>query len=217
VRVTILLHVQISCFKVDSFEKVRLIFSESRMKRNFNFIWLGLVTILMGLLFAFPNWVSRESIANFLKMLGPMALAGYFVASFVRAIFLIPSTPLILAGAISFPQWPVAVILISLAGIAFGGWMLHRFPSIGGYDRILETKYPDKIAFLKKKMQGKFAFWVVVGWSFFPLVPTDVICYVAGLAKMPLRLLLAGLMLGESFLTSVYVFAGAGLGDWLRL
>ncbi len=187
------------------------------MKRYFNFIWLGLVTILMGLLFAFPNWVSRESVADFLKMMGPMALVGFCLVSFIRALFLIPATPFILAGAISFPQWPIAVVVISLAGIAFGGCMLHRFPSIGGYDRILETKYPEKIAFLKRKMQGKFAFWVVAGWSFFPLVPTDVICYVAGIAKMPLRTLLAALMLGESFLTGVYVFAGAGLGDWLRL
>jgi uncharacterized membrane protein YdjX (TVP38/TMEM64 family) len=187
------------------------------MKRYFNFIWLGLVTILMGLLFAFPEWVSRESVAGFLKMLGPMALAGYCVVSFLRALFLIPSTPFILAGAISFPQWPIAVLFISLAGIAFGGFMLHCFPSIGGYDRILETKYPDKIAFLKNKMQGRCAFWVVAAWSFFPLVPTDVICYVAGLAKMPLRQMLAALMLGESFLTTLYVFAGAGLGDWLRL
>ena len=93
----------------------------------------------------------------------------------------------VLAGAISFPQWPLLVFAISLTGVVVGAFLVYSFPSFGGYDRLLEKKYPDKIANLKTKMQHKNAFWFVAGWSFFPLVPTDAVCYVAGVAKMSLR------------------------------
>ena len=36
-------------------------------------------------------------------------------------------------------------------------------------------------------MQHQNAFWFVAGWAFFPLVPTDTVRYVMGVAKMSLR------------------------------
>jgi uncharacterized membrane protein YdjX (TVP38/TMEM64 family) len=48
-------------------------------------------------------------------------------------------------------------------------------------------------------------------------VPTDAVCYVAGVAKMPLRKILTALLLGELPLVAVYVFLGAEIGEWLRI
>jgi len=66
-------------------------------------------------------------------------------------------------------------------------------------------------------MQHKNAFWLVFFWSFFPLVPTDAVCYVAGVAKMPLRKMLTALLLGELPLVAVYVFLGTEIGEWFRI
>ena len=187
------------------------------MIKHLNTVWLIAVAMILGMLVIYPELLTRESISQLLGQLGSMALIIYVLMSLTRAVLLIPCTPFVLAGAISFPQWPFLVFAISLAGVVVGAFLVYSFPSFGGYDRLLEEKYPEKIAILKSKMQHKNAFWFVVGWSFFPLVPTDAVCYVAGVAKMPLRKILTALLLGELPLVAVYVFLGGGLGEWQKI
>lgn len=187
------------------------------MLKHLNHIWLLLATVSLCIVFFFTNWLSRDAIAGLLEGMGPLAFIVFIGLSLTRGLFLIPCTPFVLAGAISFPQWPVSVFVISLAGIVVGAYLIYSFPSFGGYDRLLEAKYPAKIAALKKSMHGKFAFWIVTGWAFFPLVPTDAVCYVAGISRMPLRKLLTGVVLGELPLVIIYVFLGAEIGEWLRV
>lgn len=187
------------------------------MVKHLNIIWLVVVAVILGMIVIYPEWLTRESISQLLNQLGPMALIFYVLMSLTRSLLLIPCTPFVLAGAISFPQWPFLVFVISLAGVVVGAFLVYSFPSFGSYDRLLEQKYPEKIANLKSKMQHKNAFWFVVGWSFFPLVPTDAVCYVAGIAKMSLRKMLTALLLGELPLIAVYVFLGAEIGEWLRI
>ena len=57
---------------------------------------------------------------------------------------------------------------------------------------------------------------IVIAWSFFPLVPTDVICYVAGIVKMPYRYLILGVLIGEVVLIYLYVFYGTGLVELVQ-
>lgn len=185
--------------------------------RHINTIWLILVGIILSLLLLNPGWVSRESISGLLEGLGASALLVYIVLSLSRAAFLIPCTPFVLAGAISFPQWPALVLLISLAGVVAGALLVYSFPSFGDYDEFLEQKYPEKIALLKNRMHGRYAFWIVAGWSIFPLVPTDVICYVAGMTRMSFRKLVTALLVGEVPLIAFYVYLGSEIGEWLRL
>ena len=59
-------------------------------------------------------------------------------------------------------------------------------------------------------------FAIVAGWSFFPLVPTDVICYVAGIAKMSFKKMVMALLFGEIPLVTTYIFLGVEIGEWLR-
>lgn len=187
------------------------------MLKHLNVIWLLLATFSLILIFLFTDWLSRDSIAGILSTLGPLAFAVYIILSLSRAVFLIPCTPFVLAGAVSFPQWPLPVFLISIAGIVVGASLIYSFPSFCGYDRLLEEKYPEKIAGLKEKMHGRYSFWIVTAWSFFPLVPTDAVCYVAGISKMPIRKMLIAVVLGELPLVTAYVFLGAEIGEWLRV
>jgi len=187
------------------------------VRRHINTIWLVLVVISLSLFVIFPDWLTRETISTFLDQMGMMALVVYVLVSLTRSLLLIPSTPFILAGSISFPELTLLVFAISMAGIVVGAYLVYSFPSFGGYDKLLEEKYPDKIALLKQKMHSKYAFGFVVGWSFFPLVPTDAVCYVAGLAKMSYRKMISALLIGELPLVAAYVFLGAEIGEWLRL
>ncbi len=184
--------------------------------KNLNQVWLCLVAIVLVSLLIFPDWLSRDSISELLNNFGTMALIVYIVLSLTRSLLMIPCTPFVLAGAISFPQWPLIVFVISFTGIVLGAFLVYSFPSFGNYDEFLEEKYPAKIAALKEKMQGKYAFAIVAGWSFFPLVPTDVICYVAGIAKMPFKKMVIALLIGEIPLVTTYIFLGVEIGEWLR-
>ena len=187
------------------------------MTRHINRVWFVVVAMILALLVINPELLSRESLAQLLNQMGSMALIAYLIMSLTRSLLLMPCTPFVLAGAIVFPQWPYLVLAISLAGVVVGAFLVYSFPSFGGYDRLLHEKYPEKITDLKRRMQHRYAFWFVVGWSLFPLVPTDAVCYVAGIAKMSLRKLLSAVLIGELPLVAVYVFLGVELGEWLRI
>ncbi len=186
------------------------------MVKHVNTLWLLAVAVVLIYLGLNPELLSRDSIAGFLEGLGPSALLVYILISLARALLMMPSTPFILAGAVAFPDIPVWVFLISYFGVVTGTLLIYSFPSFGSYDEYLEAKYPEKIGQIKDKMQGPYSFWIVVGWSFFPLVPTDLISYVAGIAKMSYKKLVAAVILGELPIVTFYVFAGLELGEWLR-
>ena len=187
------------------------------MTKHVNTVWFVVVAVILLLMVGNPDLLHRESIAQLLNQMGSMALIVYLLMSLTRSLLFIPCTPFVLAGAISFPQWPYLVLAISLAGVVVGSFLVYSFPSFGSYDRLLHDKYPEKIASLKRRMQHKYAFWFVVGWSFFPLVPTDAVCYVAGIAKMSLRKMLSAVLIGELPLIAAYVFLGVEIGEWLRI
>lgn len=175
---------------------------------------MALILLLLALN---PELLNRDSIAEFLNGLGTSALIVYCLLSLTRALIMMPSTPFILAGAVSFPDMPLVVFVISYIGVVVGTLLIYSFPTFGNYDEYLEARYPSKIGAIKEKMRGRYSFWIVIGWSFFPLVPTDLICYVAGIAKMSYKKLVAAVVIGELPIVTFYVFAGVELGEWLRL
>ena len=187
------------------------------LHRHINSVWLCLVALVLGLLLLFPDWLTRDSISAYLAGLGSGALLVYLLMCMTRSLLMIPVTPFVLAGAVTFPDLLMLVFGISLAGIVVGAFLIYSFPAFGGYDRLLEEKYPAKIALLKKNMDGNRSFWIIAGWSFFPLVPTDLICYVAGMVRLPFRKVVGPLMVGEIPLVTIYVYLGSEFGDWLRI
>ncbi len=185
--------------------------------QHINTFWLLIVGTCLVLLFMFPDAITRDSISDFLNGLGAMALLVYILLSLTRALLMMPCTPFVLAGGITFPEWPWLVMLISYAGIVAGAYLVYSFPAFGSYDEFLERKYPDKIKLLEEKLHGRHWFWIIAGWSFFPLVPTDVICYVSGIVKLQFRKMVAAVIAGEIPLVTIYVFVGAEIGEWLRI
>ena len=119
------------------------------LHRHINSVWLCLVALVLGLLLLFPDWLTRDSISAYLAGLGSGALLVYLLMCMTRSLLMIPVTPFVLAGAITFPDLLMLVFGISLAGIVVGAFLIYSFPAFGGYGRLLEEKYPAKIALLK--------------------------------------------------------------------
>ena len=183
---------------------------------HLNTLWLVLCG--SGLLFlAFsPQLLARDAIADFLNSLGPAALLVYVLLCLCRAALLLPATPFVLAGGVVFSAQPLLVFAVSMAGIAAGALLVYSFPSVGGYRDLLEQKFPHRIGQLKARMQHRHVYWFIAGWSAFPLVPTDAVCYAAGIARLSAARMVAAVLAGELPIVAFYVIAGVGLGEWLR-
>lgn len=134
--------------------------------------------------------------------------AVYLLLGCVRGFTLIPSTSLVLAAVAFFP--PVRLFALTLIGILVSSTCVYVFAEALGLDALIEQRHPGRVAQLERALERR-ALPVIVAWSFFPLAPTDLICYACGVLRVPLHLCLTGVLLGEGAICGVYIFAGDSL------
>ncbi|HEX8299125.1 MAG TPA: VTT domain-containing protein [Rubricoccaceae bacterium] len=179
------------------------------------FFWMALVAGMLALWVARPELFTADAVEAGLQACGPWAFAAFVGVSLVRGAVLLPSTPVVLAGGALFPETPVAVVAVSMAGILVTAALLYRFPGFAGYDVHLAERHPERLARLQRHLDAPRAQWAVAAWAFFPAVPTDLVCYAAGLTGMPFRRLMTGLVMGELPLVVAYVVLGKSVAAWL--
>jgi uncharacterized membrane protein YdjX (TVP38/TMEM64 family) len=180
---------------------------KKQVKQFIRGLWL--IAILIGLVYYFmnPDDFTPQSIKAFMEDQGSNLLIIYTLVSFFRGLFLIPSTPLVIAGAIIFPNDLWLVFAISMAGILFSASLIYFASDFLDFDKLFDKIKSKKVQTLRKKIND-YGFWVVLVWSFFPLVPTDLICYIAGTIKMSYYKFILALFIGESVLVGIYLFLG---------
>lgn len=185
----------------------------NKTKKVFYYLWLAVIAILLSLFLFQPGSFTPENIAAFFQEYSGQLLFVYIAVSLLRGLFLIPSTPFIIAGTLLFPDQPWTVFTISIIGVIVGSTLVYYMSDALGFSEKLEKKYPKKIERWHRRLNSPWAASIVIAWSFFPLVPTDVICYVAGIVKMPYRILISGVIIGELVLVYLYVFYGGTILD----
>ncbi|MEM7103461.1 MAG: VTT domain-containing protein [Bacteroidota bacterium] len=178
-------------------------------------LWIGTIVFLAIYLIVFPSTLSAENLEYFLSKFGTSLLVSYIAVSFIRGFLMIPSSPFVLAGGILLPQSPMLIIIISLAGIMFSATLIYYFSDSIGLNEALQKKYPKLINPVMEKLSKPKAIWLVIFWSMFPLVPTDLICYIAGVVKMPFSRMMLGLFIGELPLVMAYVYLGKSILTWI--
>lgn len=186
-----------------------------RYRRFLTWLWAALVLAILGWYVVRPEDFTADSFQRVLAGWGPWAFPGFVAVSIVRGALLIPSTPVVLAGGAFFPEAIPAVLVVSMLGIVASATLLYRFPGFAGYDTVLAEKYPAKLASLREKLSKPGAMWFVAAWAFFPAVPTDLICYAAGLVRMPYRRMILGIIIGELPLVTAYILLGTKLSGLL--
>ncbi|TCP24596.1 putative membrane protein YdjX (TVP38/TMEM64 family) [Tenacibaculum skagerrakense] len=177
-------------------------------KKIFYILWGVLLIYFLYCYAQNPAIFSVEYLKSFISSYNDQILLVYIILSIVRGFFLIPSTPFVIVGALLFPDRLLLVLLISMIGIMLSATALYYFSDMLGFSEYLEKKYPNKVKKWESKLQSSKATWLVLGWSFFPLVPTDIICYVAGIIKMPYKYMFTGVFVGEIILVSFYIYSG---------
>lgn len=174
-------------------------------------VWLGIILLGVISYIQDPSRFSAENVAAFVEQSGVMVWAVYLGLSIIRGITLLPSTPLVIAGTLLFPDAPFTVLLISMAGIVISSTMIYYFSELLGFASYFERHNPRRIARIKARLEHPLGFAFVTGWAFFPLVPTDLVCYLAGATRMTFWKFILAIAAGELLLCVCYIFLGGSL------
>ena len=172
--------------------------------------WLTVTAGLSVLYAARPDLVEPAQLVDVLRRSGPFVLPGYVVVSVLRPVTLAPSTVLIVVGTLLFPDRYWTVFAVSLGGVVASAALIYYFFDFLGLAELFERRHAARVRWLEAQIRRR-GFWIVAGWSVFPFVPTDAICYVAGSLRMPIGRFLLGVTLGEIPVVAFYVTGGAWL------
>ena len=141
----------------------------------------------------------------------PTLIATIFiVASCIRAIFFLPSTLFVVIGIALYPDNPWFVLSISLLGILIGASIVYKLAQTTAPDQLFGEKQVKRMAKIERQMKNRGAL-IVFFWSFFPIVPTDLICYVAGVTRMNFWKFILAIFAGETILVAIYIWTGRSL------
>lgn len=185
--------------------------------RRFTLIaWATIVIGALAAYFSNPAKFTPEYIAAFLAEFSGLIWLIYLLFSILRGITLLPSTPLVLAGTILFPDKPFSVLAVSMTGILLSSTMIYYFSDYLGFSEYFERRKPELTHRIKAKLEHPLGALFVAGWAFFPFVPTDLVCYVAGTTRMKFWKFIAAIFVGELILCVCYIFFGGSLLKFVR-
>jgi len=175
--------------------------------------WLVLVGSALYA-FLFHRGFIQQQLSGALSVSVVVGSAVYLLLGAVRGFTLIPSTTLVLA-AVAFFQ-PVPLFVLTIAGILISSACIYWFSESIGVDEILKRRHPEAVARLTAVLQTH-ELPIIIGWSFFPLAPTDLICYVCGVLRVNFLTCLIGVAIGEGTICGIYIFFGDQVLRWLQL
>jgi len=142
-----------------------------------------------------------------------LGYALYLALGCVRGFTLIPAANLVLLAIPIFP--PVPLLALTLAGILVSSASIYAFAGSLHLAEYFETKHAAAVARVRAAL-ARNPTTIVMVWSFFPLAPTDLICYVCGAMRISFRRFMIGVLIGEGAICALYIFAGRGLWNYGR-
>ncbi len=185
--------------------------NRSHIRKILEFLWLAVIILAVYLYFFQNNFVTRE----FMRLAAMPLWWRYGVIlalGCLRGFTLIPVTYLIILGILLLPPMPLYVLI--LIGVTVSSICIYYFSEFLHMSEFFEHKYPKQIAHIKTVME-KNELPIVIGWSFFPFAPTDVICYVCGTLEIDVRKFIAGVLIGEGIACALYIFLGKEILSFL--
>lgn len=183
------------------------VMSHARRRRFLTGLWL------LGAAFAIGVFVfRRDALEGLLDSATGASLviggAVYLALGCLRSFTMIPATSLVVLGTVFLP--PSILFPLTLVGILASSAAVYYFAEALKLDEVLTKQHGEQLGRVRGLLE-RHGFPIVVGWAFFPLVPTDLICYLAGVIRMPIAALLLGVGIGEGAICAVYIFAGDSL------
>src|SRR5262245_30874193 len=156
--------------------------------------------------------VVRDEIVVLSSLSTGIAAAMYFVMGCVRGFTLIPVTYLIPLGLPFLP--PTVHFVLTLGGVLVSSSSIYYLSERLQLAAYFETRHPEQVDRVRGLLRRR-ELPIVIGWSFVPVVPTDLICYVCGSLRIDVRKMLAGILVGEGIICALYIFLGRQLLSFL--
>lgn len=175
-----------------------------KFKKKTFICWLALVGIALSLYFTHRETLDVEVIRALVDENRALVIPVYLLILSLLGLTFIPSTPFAIGGVLLFS--PGVAYGLNLVGILTSSTVVYHFARFLGIGTAFETRYPHKTIRVREALSHK-ELPIIVGWSFFPVVPTDLIIYVASTLKVPLWKCLLGVLLGEGALNALYIFS----------
>lgn len=178
-----------------------------KRRRVLSVTWVLFAAVSLGI-FVFRRDLVERALGGASDASLWIAALVYLVLGCFRGFTFVPVTSLVVLGLVVLP--PLVLFPLTLVGILVSSASVYSFAEALALDELLERRHGPKLERVRGLLE-RHGVAVVVGWSFFPLVPTDLVCYLAGVVRMPLVKLLVGVALGEGAICAVYVFGGDAL------
>jgi len=175
-----------------------------RFKRKTFITWLVLVGVALALYLTHRETLDVQVIRALVDEKRALVVPVYLLILSVLGLTFIPSTPFAIGGVLLFS--PGFAYLVNIVGILTSSTIVYHFARFLGIGAAFEARYPRRTLKVKEALAHK-ELPIIVGWSFFPAVPTDLIIYVASTLKVPLWKCLVGVLLGEGTLNALYIFS----------
>lgn len=171
-------------------------------------VWLAVIVTCIATYLMYPDEFTAPNIVAFLLRFQNEIWLVYLLMSALRGFTLLPSTPLVLAGTLLFPGQSLSVLMVSMTGILLSSSMIYFFSDLLGFSDFFERRKPEMIQRIKARLEHPLGIAFVAAWAFFPLVPTDLVCYAAGTTRMNFLKFIAAVFIGELILCLLYVYSG---------
>ncbi|HKK54260.1 MAG TPA: VTT domain-containing protein [Patescibacteria group bacterium] len=105
---------------------------------------------------------------------------------------------------------PIEAFLINSFGIIISSFLVYKVSDYLGFDDYLENNYQDKVEKIRNSFEKK-EIPIMIGWSFFPFFPTDVLVYVAASLKVSLWRCLIGIFIGSALINFISIYLAGRL------
>ncbi len=176
--------------------------------------FIGLLTLIIASLIAFQmadlgRYIKPQAIRSTIQSVGPLGPLLYLLIYSIAPVFFFPGWVLSVAGGLAFgPLWGT---LLTLVGATIGATLAFFVARYLGRDTVARI-LKGKIKTLDDQA-AVHGFKVIFFLRLIPLVPFNVLDYIAGFSKISARDYVLGTFLGTIPGTFVYVYLGHSLTD----
>jgi uncharacterized membrane protein YdjX (TVP38/TMEM64 family) len=180
------------------------------MRKGVFAAWVAGILILAVILVWNREYLNPSLLANLIRENKISASVIYFFAMIVLEFFIIPTSPLVLSGAIIFSDDPFSFIIVTMVAILTASVLIYYFAQFVNLEEWLNKKYPKQFLYIQTKL-NQYGFWIISGWSFLPLVSTSLICYTSGVIRYSFLKFITALFIGETIRICLYTFTASGV------
>lgn len=180
------------------------------MRKGVFAAWVAGIILLAVVLIWNREYLNPSLLAELIREYKISSSFIYFFTIIVLEFFIIPTSPLVLAGALIFSEDPFSFIIVTMTAILAASVLIYYFAQFVNLEEWLNRKYPKQFLYIQSKL-NQYGFWIISGWSFLPLVSTSLICYTSGVIRYPVLKFLLALFIGETIRICLYTFTASGV------